>query len=201
VPVLVYLLLLLSSCGIRYLVDPEGPRTPVPLDLFARWFTSPDAILPTWLRWPLGLAVGLVLGSVASKLLTRWSRLRVMQNLTVVLAEGLSTSKPWMLAAIAMLGGAAEEVFFRGVLHPWLGIPLSALAFGAVHVRLRRGAWVWPLLSVAFALIASAGYELTGTLLTPIAMHVLVNLASQQRLGRLAAARERRPLGGLLRPP
>lgn len=198
-PVLVYLLLLFLSCGVRLLVDSEGPRAPVPLDLAWRWLTAAEALVPTYVRWPSGLLLGALLGLGTSLLLTRWARHTVMQNLTAALAEGLSTSKPWMLTVIAILGGAAEEVFFRGVLHPWLGIPLSAFAFGAVHVRRRRGTWLWPLLSVAFALIASAGYELTGTLLTPIAMHVQVNLASQRRLGRLAAARERRPMGGLLR--
>lgn len=198
-PLVVYSLLLLLSCGIRLLVVNEGAPAPAALDRAAAALAGHAVAVPSPVRAILGVAVGAVLGVAASRLLARWSRYDAMRNLSAALAEGLSTSKPWMLAALAVLGGVAEEVFFRGVLQPWLGIGLSALAFGAVHVRLRRAAWPWPVLAVAFGLVASLALEATGTLLTPVVMHVLVNLDSQRRLGRLAHARERRALGGLLR--
>lgn len=198
-PLVPYLVLLLLSCGIRMVADPTDLAAAAPIDHAAAWMLGHDVVLAWPLRCAIGLVVGILAGALADGVLSRWSRARVMRELGAELARGLWSHNPWVLAGTAVVGGAAEEVFFRGVLHPWLGVWLSALAFGAVHIRLQRRLWLWPLLSVAFGLLASGTLLATGTLLAPIAMHVLVNLMAQRRLDRLNATRNKqRALGGLL---
>ena len=75
----------------------------------------------------------------------------------------------------------AEEFIFRGFLYPvfkrFLGIPLatviSALLFAAIHANASS---LGPLfvLAVAFTL----AYEITGSIVVPMLMHALFNLAS-----------------------
>ncbi len=200
VPLAIYFVLLLLSCGLRAWAGTEAVPAAALLDHAARWVCGRDVMAWWSVRGVVGVAVGLGAGQVASRVLSRASRTRPMRELNAELAGGLWSTRPWVLALTAVVGGAAEEVFFRGVLQPWLGVWLSALAFGAVHVRLRERFWLWPLISAVFGLVASCTYVVTGTLLAPIVMHVLVNLRAQPALGRLVAAREKqRTLGGLLR--
>lgn len=190
-----YVALLLLSCGIRWLVFPDDTLLPAALDDWAATLGSP---LPEPLRLLLGVALGAALGFAASQVLHRLAA-HSTRDLTAELARGLASDKPLVLVLVAVLGASAEELFFRGVLQPWLGIVPSALAFAAVHVRRRPRAWQWPLLAFGFGLIASLAYRCTGTLLAPLTLHVFVNVASQRRLGRMVARERRRPLGGLLR--
>ncbi len=196
-PLAPYLVLLVLSCGILLVAD-STVTAAAPIDRAAAWALGRDVLLGWPVRTALGLLIGLAAGLVAGRVLSRWSRARAMRELNAELARGLWSDNPWLLALAAVVGGAAEEVFFRGVLQPWLGVWLSALAFGAVHIRFQKRLWLWPLLSVLFGLGASLTYVATGTLWAPIGMHVLVNLEAQRRL-RHHAQRPKRALGGLLR--
>ena len=195
-----YVALLLLSCGLRALAGTHAPGTAAPVDRAAAWLVGHDLVLGWPIRAVVGLGLGLAVGWCASRVLARWSSARPMRELNAELARGLWSNEPWVLALTAVIGGAAEEVFFRGVLQPWIGVWLSAFAFGAVHIRFRERFWLWPLLSVGFGLVASLMLVATGTLLAPIAMHVWVNVMAQRRLDRLNATRNKqRALRGLLR--
>lgn len=195
----VYAALLFLSSAIRFVVIADEALAPALLDRLLLRLCGADFVLPVAARLLVGLLLGLLLGASASRILARFSHAAAMRDLTAELANGLAREKPWRLALAACLGAIAEEMLFRGVVQPWLGVWISALAFAAVHVRRRKRAWLWPLLALAFGMVASLAYEATGTLLAPITMHVLVNVQSQRRLDRLATRRQRRPLGGLLR--
>src|SRR5205814_503750 len=72
------------------------------------------------------------------------------------------------LAIMAVASGIGEELFFRGLLAPLIGIVLSSLAFGVLHQVRGSGRWAWAvwatLLGGSLALI----YALTGQLIGPI---------------------------------
>jgi membrane protease YdiL (CAAX protease family) len=77
-----------------------------------------------------------------------------------------------------LLVPVAEEIFFRGILYPWIkqiGFPRlalwgTALIFAALHMNLVTFV---PL--TILALILAALYERTGNLLAPITAHALFN--------------------------
>ncbi len=100
----------------------------------------------------------------------------------------------------ALTAGLAEELFFRGLLSATIGIWASAIAFGAVHqLRLRRGSarWAWMASATLMGLALGTLFHLTGSLLGPIAAHVVVNYANTRYL-RDTPAGKKRKLGGLL---
>jgi membrane protease YdiL (CAAX protease family) len=78
----------------------------------------------------------------------------------------------WHIIVISVLAGLAEELLFRGVLQPLIGLPLSSLVFGAVHVGGRSliGYGVW-----AACIGALFGWLMveTGGLLAPIVAHTV----------------------------
>jgi uncharacterized protein len=77
--------------------------------------------------------------------------------------------------ALAALSSVSEELFFRGVLMPLLGVWGQALVFGLLHPMPRRA-----LIYTAFTFIAGVcfGYAtlLTGSLYPAIAAHFVINL-------------------------
>ena len=92
-----------------------------------------------------------------------------------------------------------EEIFFRGILQPLVGVWLAALAFGLVHAgrgrtRLYYAAWA-ALTGASFGGI----FWLTGSIAGPIVAHVVINAANALYLRDLGSPpRRRRALGGLL---
>jgi membrane protease YdiL (CAAX protease family) len=118
------------------------------------------------------------------------------------------------LLTIAVASGVGEEVLFRGLLVPALGIVGSSLVFGVVHQVRGRARWGWMLWAAATGLLFAIVFALTGSLLGPIVGHVLINAVNLRVLrdvspvadgapapsdGDLASARRRRRLGGLLK--
>jgi uncharacterized protein len=78
----------------------------------------------------------------------------------------------WHILLISLLAGLGEELLFRGVLQPLIGLPLASLVFGAVHVGGRGfvGYGVW-----AACIGALFGWLMvvTGGLLAPIVAHAV----------------------------
>jgi membrane protease YdiL (CAAX protease family) len=78
----------------------------------------------------------------------------------------------WHILLISLLAGLGEELLFRGVLQPVIGLPLASLVFGAVHIGGRGfvGYGIW-----AACIGALFGWltVMTGGLLAPIVAHAL----------------------------
>jgi len=78
----------------------------------------------------------------------------------------------WHILVISALAGLGEELLFRGVLQPLVGLPAASLVFGAVHVGGRSfiGYGVW-----AACIGALFGWLMveTGGLLAPIVAHAV----------------------------
>jgi hypothetical protein len=93
--------------------------------------------------------------------------------------------KPLIWADIIWLGllpGLSEELLFRGVMLPALGLNLTAviissLLFGILHLS---GANQWPYVVWATIIGFALGYcaLVTGNLLVPIIAHIITNLVS-----------------------
>ena len=128
--------------------------------------------------WGLGLAVTI---TITSGIIYRlWPAYRHSADVYLELVI-----KPLIWADIIWLGllpGLSEELLFRGVMLPALGLNLTAviissLLFGVLHLS---GANQWPYVVWATIVGFALGYcaLITGNLIVPIIAHVITNLVS-----------------------
>lgn len=126
----------------------------------------------------IGLGVGISAASaVAYKI---WGSYRASANLYLnfILASLTLTDLIWL----GLLPGMSEELLFRGVmlpaigLNPW-GVLISSLCFGVLHFS---GAhqWSYIIWATAIGAILGASVLATGNLLVPIVAHIVTNLIS-----------------------
>jgi hypothetical protein len=135
-----------------------------------------------WLALPLlsslGLSAGLGLGlGLVLVLLTRVAvpHFRWAQGLHVELrpvARDLTLGRILVIACFSSLG---EELLFRGMLQPWIGLVPTALLFGIVHQIPGPSRWVWVGWATIVGLGLGAIFTLSGSLLGPLLAHALVN--------------------------
>lgn len=130
-----------------------------------------------------GLGLGLLagLGVVALSGLTMrrtaWGR-RLADTFARILGP-LPGSHAW---ALALLSGFGEEMFFRGMLQPALGLVITSLLFGLVHFIPRREILPWTCFSIGAGFLLGWLFQFSGTLVAPIACHVLVNGINLDRI-------------------
>lgn len=129
---------------------------------------------------PLALGVSAVLGLALAVMLAIGTRLAVPRFAWArrlhadmrPLASGLTVTQIAIIAGLSSLG---EELLFRGLLQPWLGVVPAALLFGLAHQMRGPSRWVW----VAWATVAGGAFgaifAATGSLLGPLLAHALVN--------------------------
>jgi len=141
------------------------------------------ALLP--LRWtttalPLGIAMGLAITAASSLVYRLWSAYRRSADfyLELVLKPLLWPDLIW----VGLLPGLSEELLFRGVMLPAIGmntvgIIVSSICFGILHLG---GPQQWPYVVWATTVGLLFGYSAvaTGNLLVPIVAHVCTNLVS-----------------------
>ena len=130
------------------------------------------------LVWGVGLATGI---TIASSIIYRlWPAYRESADiyLNMVIRPLLWPDLIWL----GLLPGLSEELLFRGVMLPALGLNLTAviissLLFGILHLS---GAGQWPYVVWATVVGFSLGYValITGNLLIPIVAHIITNLVS-----------------------
>jgi membrane protease YdiL (CAAX protease family) len=103
------------------------------------------------------------------------------------------------LVVLGLSSGIAEELFFRGLLAPLLGLVLSSVAFGALHRLRGRVGWIWASWATVMGLLFGALLLATGSLLGPMLAHAAINVVNLRFLRDtdVDAAKPRR-LGGLL---
>ena len=77
----------------------------------------------------------------------------------------------------AAMAGFSEELFFRGLLQPEIGLPAASLVFGLLHGPSRA---LWPLAAWAAGAGALLGlvYSSTGSLLLPTLVHAFYDAAA-----------------------
>ncbi len=143
----------------------------------------------------MGLTVGalIVVSTRLSVARFEWAR-RLHRELRPV-ASVMSTQG---IIALALLSAVGEELLFRGLLQPWVGILPQAVLFGFLHQIRGSSRYVWMAWATAVGLVLGAIFHVTGSLLGPIAAHALVNGLNLAYLRRHDPTPARRALGGLL---
>lgn len=161
-----------------------------------------DALLPlgAGLAHALSLTGGLVLAA-ATVALTRvvvrksaWARLLHGDLRSVVRGASDPT-----LVVLGLASGVAEELFFRGILAPALGLVLSSLLFGVIHRLRGRIGWIWATWAGVMGLLFGALFLATGSLVGPLVAHAAINVVNLRFLRDTdLEPRKPRRLGGLL---
>ena len=134
--------------------------------------------MPIRCTWPFWHAVGLMVGLeialmavfVGLKFLVKEVKL---PGYLETLMMAIKKTSPLELVVTCACVGFVEEVAFRGVLYPLLGLIPSALLFGAAHRP--RIPYHWFVLCTMGCVFA-AELILTGGLLVPIVHHALHDL-------------------------
>jgi membrane protease YdiL (CAAX protease family) len=143
----------------------------------------------------LGLAVALVTIGVTRAVVPRaiWARALHADLRPVVHGQGDGA-----LVLMAIASGVGEELLFRGLLTPLVGVVLSSLAFGLMHQVRGTARWAWALWATLMGLVFASLFRLTGSLAGPIAAHVIVNAVNLRYLRDEDPAPRAKALGGLL---
>ncbi len=120
----------------------------------------------------LGFALALVVVSATPVLVKRtaWAR-----ELHAELKEIISPLSPTEITLLALASGLGEELFFRGALQPVLGLLLTSLIFGALHVGPKKVFLAWTFWAFVMGLLFGSIFELTGVLWGPVLAHVGIN--------------------------
>jgi len=143
---------------------------------FAWSLESPWLIAPYAVRLALSLALGFALALVVVAMTPRlvertvWARTLHMELEKIV--ASLSSAE---ITVLALASGFAEELFFRGALQPVLGLVMTSVVFGALHVGPRRVFVAWAAWAFVMGLLFGLIFELTGVLWGPILAHVWIN--------------------------
>jgi membrane protease YdiL (CAAX protease family) len=87
------------------------------------------------------------------------------------------------------LSSLAEELAFRGVVLPYLGLAASSFLFGLAHIVPRRGLWPWSLWAMAAGVLLGWAALRTGGLLAPLTAHFVINAVGLLFLGNDAGGR------------
>lgn len=146
----------------------------------------------------LGLVVGAVV-VMTTKLMVRRMRFATRLHCELrPLAVSLSTSTVCWLALSSSLG---EELLFRGLLMPWIGLIPQAILFGILHQTGGSSRWVWMTWATVMGLVLGGMYAITGSLVGPLLAHALINAINLLFLKSHNPTGQVRGLGGLLGQP
>jgi membrane protease YdiL (CAAX protease family) len=156
--------------------------------------------LPEWSRHLVSIGVGAALAALtvyATRLFVKrsgWAKL-----LHADLRPAVRNAPDITLVVLGIASGLAEELFFRGLLAPALGVALSSLAFGALHQLRGRAGFIWATWATLMGLLFGTLFLATGSLLGAIVAHASINVVNLRFL-RDTDVEPRRPrrLGGLL---
>jgi membrane protease YdiL (CAAX protease family) len=169
---------------------------PGPLPEAAWWgaialFYGPVCIASSgWLFWtdglgvrsPAALGAGLLIGAMLAGVSQRlpWTRPDgPMGDAFRRMVGPLSLPAVVALAAFSAVG---EELFFRGILQPWLGLWPTAILFGLVHIPPERALWSWPLLAFGMGVLLGLLTQTTQGLGMAIGVHFALNLLNLHAL-------------------
>lgn len=140
------------------------------------------ALTPTLSHCMAGIAAGLVLLAINYAILEYGSRYNAFfQTLKRLIEEDVSPLFKNVdfvaVVIIALVSGVAEELFFRGVLQPQIGLWLSSIVFGLAHIW-KKAAVIYGIYAIGIGLILGSLYKLSGNLWVPILAHVVNNFVA-----------------------
>ncbi len=104
-------------------------------------------------------------------LVSQVTGVQISTNVDVLLAS----APLWFYAFSCIVAPLCEEVLFRGLMVPRLGIVVSALVFAALHASYDSTFAIEVIAALIFALIAGYVFRKTKSLYPSLVAHILVN--------------------------
>lgn len=159
--------------------------TAIILLVIAKVWIRLDPLPQVPLQWNVqhmlvGFSLGLGITGLSALIYQTWPRYRAAADLylQMILKPLLWPDLLWL----GLLPGLSEELLFRGVMLPalglnWGGLIASSCCFGILHLS---GPQQWPYVIWATIVGLALGYSVlvTGNLLVPITAHIITNLLS-----------------------
>ncbi len=147
------------------------------------WLLIEPARLQITIAWQdagIGLALGLVIFAVSGLIYRLWPAYR--RSADFYLAFVLKPLIWWDIIWIGLLPGMSEELLFRGVMLPSIGLNttglmVSSLCFGVLHMSSQQQ-WPYAVWAGLVGLMLGGSFLVTGNLLVPIVGHVAANVFS-----------------------
>ena len=143
----------------------------------------------------LGVLVGATTIAVTPAMVRRW---RWARALHLALRPAVHRAGNGALLAVAIASSVGEELLFRGLLVPLIGVAASSIAFGVLHQIRGRARWGWIGWATLMGLVFGEVFAMTGSLLGPLVAHAAINHSNLRFLRDNDPAPPRRPLGGIL---
>lgn len=140
---------------------------------------QPTGLVPSLLA---GLALGAAVALASRFFFSTFAR-RLTEDLFVPLFGHTARGD---VALLSLLPGLGEEILFRGVLQPEIGLLAASLVFGLMHSGLSRRLLPYGLWATVVGALLGSLYLATGNLWGCIAAHALTNAAGISWVRRLA---------------
>jgi membrane protease YdiL (CAAX protease family) len=156
--------------------------------------------LPSSLRHAVSVLGGLALAILTVRLtrvfVARWGWAKTLH---ADLRPAVRDAGDGTVLVLGIASGIAEELFFRSLLVPILGLVLSSLAFGALHQLRGRAGFIWAAWATVMGILFGGLFLATGSLLGPIVAHATINVLNLRFLRDTdVEPSSPRRLGGLL---
>lgn len=175
VQVLAWATLLLFGGGGWLLMQWVQGRDPWPL------IVGPRTVL---FQTVAGLAVGTAMGLLALWLVRRRFMGPVLHRYSALIGPLMTRRSDRLF--VSFCAGVGEELFFRGALQHWLGIPVTAILFVAIHGYLDPRNWrisIYGVVMTALMLVLGWMADHWG-LLAPMAAHAMIDVVLLEGLHR-----------------
>jgi uncharacterized protein len=143
----------------------------------------------------LGVTLGLLVARLTPGSVARFGWAQKLQMELSPLARGLS---PGAVLGVAALSALGEELLFRALLLPLVGLFGQAALFGLAHQLPGRARWIWVLWASIMGVVLGLLYRTTGSLLGPLLAHAVINALNLRFMQAHEVVRTPRPLGGVL---
>lgn len=128
----------------------------------------------------IGLALGLMIFAMSG--LSYWAWPAYRRSADFYLAFVLKPLIFWDIIWLGLLPGMSEELLFRGVMLPSIGLNMtglivSSLCFGVLHMSSQQQ-WPYAVWAGVVGVMLGGSFLVTGNLLVPIVGHVAANVFS-----------------------
>ena len=125
------------------------------------------------------LAAGVLSAGAAFRGTFDWAR-RLEDEFRFVLGD----LGPREALVLAVSSGVAEEAFFRGLMQPAFGLPLTSIVFGLLHYPANRRLIPWTVIAIVLGFVLGIVYRETASLLAVAFAHGSINFVELLNLGR-----------------
>lgn len=123
----------------------------------------------------IGVAIAAPVIFLSTISLDRFRWAEEMEKIFSQVLVPLQRSKIFIIAAASGIG---EEIFFRGGLQPILGIVITSILFGLIHLPFKKALLPWTFIAIIMGFVLGFLFAWRGSLIAPITAHFTINFCN-----------------------